>query len=39
MLNCPNIHVIGFSEGEKREEGVESLYEEIIPENFSNLGK
>ena len=34
-----NIHIIGVPEGEEREEGLEKLFEEIIVENFPNMGK
>ena len=34
-----NIHVTGLPEGDRREEGAEELFEEIMPENFPNLGK
>ena len=34
-----NIHIIGIPEGEEREKGAEKIFEEIIAENFSNLGK
>lgn len=33
------IHVTGLPEGDRREEGAEKLFEEIMPENFPNLGK
>ena len=33
------IHVIGVPEGEERERGSEKLSEEIIVENFLNMGK
>ena len=33
-----NIHIIGVPE-EEREKGEESLFEQIIAENFPNLGK
>ena len=32
-----NIHIIGVPE--EREKGIESVFEEIIVENFHNLGK
>ena len=34
-----NIHIIGVSGGEEREKGPEKIYEEIIAENFPNMGK
>ena len=34
-----NIHIIGVSEGEEREKGPEKIFEEIIVENFPNMGK
>ena len=34
-----NIQIIGIPEGEEREERAESLFKEIIAENFPNLGK
>ena len=34
-----NIHVIGVPEGEEREKGPEKIFEEIIVENFPNMGK
>ena len=34
-----NIHIIGVSEGEEREKGPEKVFEEIIAENFPNMGK
>ena len=33
------IHIIGVPEGEEREEEAESIIEEIVAENFPNLGK
>ena len=38
-IKCTNIHIIGFPEGEEREEGPEKIFEEIIVENFPNMGK
>ena len=37
-IKC-NIHVIGVPEGEEREKGPEKIFEEIIGENFPNVGK
>ena len=34
-----NIHIIGFPEGEETEKGPEKIFEEIIVENFPNMGK
>ena len=34
-----NIRVIGVPEGEEREKGPEKIFEEIIVENFPNMGK
>ena len=34
-----NICIIGVPEGEEREEGPQKIYEEIIVENFPNMGK
>ena len=34
-----NIRIIGFPEGEEKEKGSEKIFEEIIVENFSNMGK
>ena len=34
-----NIHIIGVPEGEEREKGPEKIFEEIIAENFPNLGE
>ena len=34
-----NIHIIGVPEGEKREKGPDKIFEEIIVENFPNMGK
>ena len=34
-----NIHNIGVPEGEEREKGPEKVFEEIIVENFPNMGK
>ncbi|KAF0885586.1 LORF1 protein, partial [Crocuta crocuta] len=34
-----NIHIIGIAEGEERGKGVEGVLEQIIAENFPNLGK
>ena len=34
-----NIRIIGVREGEEREKGPEKISEEIIVENFPNMGK
>ena len=34
-----NIRIIGLPEGEEREKGPEKIFEEIIAENFPNMGK
>ena len=34
-----NIHIIRVPEGEERGKGPEKIFEEIIVENFSNMGK
>ena len=34
-----NILIIGVPEGEEREKGPEKIFEEIIAENFPNMGK
>uniref|UniRef100_A0A8D1AUE1 L1 transposable element RRM domain-containing protein n=1 Tax=Sus scrofa TaxID=9823 RepID=A0A8D1AUE1_PIG len=34
-----NIHIIGVPEGEEREKGTEKIFQEIIAENFPNMGK
>uniref|UniRef100_A0A8C3W373 L1 transposable element RRM domain-containing protein n=1 Tax=Catagonus wagneri TaxID=51154 RepID=A0A8C3W373_9CETA len=34
-----NIRIIGVPEGEEREKGTEKIFEEIIAENFPNMGK
>ena len=38
-IKCSNIHIIGVPEGEEREKGPEKIFEEIIVENFPNMGK
>ena len=32
-----NIHIIGIPEGEEMEQGIESLFEKIMTENFPDL--
>ena len=34
-----NIRIIGVPEGEERKKGPEKIFEEIIGENFPNMGK
>ena len=34
-----NIHIIRVPEGEERQKGPEKIFEEIITENFPNMGK
>ena len=34
-----NIRIIGVPEGEEREKGPEKIFEEIMVENFLNMGK
>ena len=34
-----NIRIIGMPEGEEREKGTEKIFQEIIAENFPNMGK
>ena len=38
-IKCNNILFIGVPEGEEREKGPEKIFEEIIVENFPNMGK
>ena len=38
-LKRNNIRIIGAPEDEEREKGIEGLREQIIAENFPNLGK
>ena len=38
IIKCNNIHILGIPE-EEREKEAENLFEEIIAENFLNLGK
>ena len=37
-IKCNNIHIIGVPEGEEREKGPKKIVEEIIVENFPNMG-
>ena len=36
---CTNIRIIGVPEEEEKEKGSEKIFEEIIVENFPNMGK
>ena len=38
-FKCTSIHIIWVPEGEEREKGPEKTFEEIIVENFPNMGK
>ena len=38
-IKLNNIHIIGVREGEERLKGPEKICEEIIVENFPNMGK
>ena len=38
-IKCNNICIIGVPEGEEREKGPEKIFEEMIVENFPNMGK
>lgn len=38
-MKCNNIHIIGIPEEEGREKGAEGVLEQIIAENFPDLGK
>ena len=38
-IKCTNICILGVPEGEEREKGPEKIFEEIIVENFPNMGK
>ena len=38
-MKCNNIWIIGIPEGEEKEQGIETLFEKIITENFPNLEK
>ena len=37
-IKCNNIRIIGVPEGEERDKGPEEIFEEIINENFPNMG-
>ena len=36
-MKCNNIRIIGIPEGEEKEQGIETLFEKIMMENFTNL--
>ena len=38
-IKCANIQIIGVPEEEEKQKGSEKTFEEIIVENFSNMGK
>ena len=38
-MKCTNIRIIGVPEEEEKKKGPEKIFEEIIVENFPNLGK
>ena len=38
-IKCTNICIIEVPEGEEREIGPEKMFEEVIAENFPNMGK
>ena len=38
-LNAPTFRVIGVPEGEEKKKGTEKIFEDIILENFPNMGK
>ena len=38
-MKCTNMHITGVPEGEEKEKGPEKIFEEIIVENFPNIGK
>ena len=38
-IKCTNICIIKVLEGEEREKGPDKVFEEIIAENFPNMGK
>ena len=38
-IKCNKIHILGIPEEEEREKGAEGVLEEIIAENFPDLGK
>ena len=38
-IKCIKIRVIGIPEEEEKKKGIENFFEEIIVENFHNMGK
>ena len=38
-IKCTNIRIIGVPEEEKKKKGTKKIFEEIIVENFPNMGK
>ena len=38
-IKYTNIHIIGVPEGEEKGKGPKKIFEEIIAENFPNMGK
>ena len=38
-VKCTNICITGVPEGEERKKGTEKIFQEIIAENFPNMGK
>ena len=38
-VKCPNIRIIGVPKEEDKKKGHEKIFEEIIVENFSKVGK
>ena len=38
-IKCTNIRIIGVQEEEEKQKGTEKIFEEIIVENFPNMGK
>ena len=38
-IKCTNIRIIGVLEGKEKKKGTEKIFEEIIAENFPNMGK
>ena len=38
-IKCTNIRIIGVPEDEEKKKGTEKIFEELIVENFPNMGK
>ena len=38
-IKCTNIQIIGVPEEEEKKKGTEKIFEDIIVENFANMGK